>query len=55
MRCFGLKHYIGLFESLENRKWRLQASKRIESDTNVRTSKHEEICEWKGLVELVVI
>ena len=34
-------------------KWRLQASKRIESDTNVRTSKHEEIYEWKGVVELV--
>ena len=26
-------------------RWRLQASKRIESDTNVRTSKHEEIYE----------
>ena len=34
---------------------RLQASKRIESDTNVRTSKHEEICEWKEVIELVAI
>ena len=36
-------------------KWPLQASKRIESDTNVRTSKHEEIYEWKGLVELIAV